>query len=97
VDLHAVERGGVSAPAAMATQPAPRGPFLLLVVSGVRVPDPRGPNIIIYLHRLEALVLPLMLRRLRLGEEECFFTDVFVLAFVMFGRRLAPCSSATAT
>ncbi len=75
----------------------PPGSPLSLVASGVREPDPRCPRIINYFHLLEALELPLLLRMLVLGEEECFFTDVFVLAFVMLGRCFAPCSSTTAT
>ncbi len=59
--------------------------------------DPRVSRIIIQFHFLDALVLMLALRRLMLGGEECFFTDVFVLAFMVRERLCSSWSSATAT
>ncbi len=87
---------GVYVHAPMSGQSAALSPFLSLVASGVREPDPRRPCIITYFHLLEALELPMTLRMLELGEEECFFIDVFVFALVMSGRRAAPCTSLTA-
>ncbi len=52
--------------------------------------DPRVSRIIIQFHSLDALVLMLVLRRLMLGGEEGFFSDLDVLVLMMMERR---CSS----
>jgi hypothetical protein len=78
-------------------EPPRTGPIRPLAVTGVREPAPRYPYIITHFHVLEVLELPLVLRMLMLGEEECFFTDVIVLAFGMLGRFSACGTSTTAT
>ncbi len=99
------EIAGLRLPAAWT--PVAPAPTLPLVVSGVRVPDPRSVSIIIYCHCLDPLELRLMLRWLVLVEEVMsvgmcwptladFFSDFLVLA-VMIGRRAAPCASPPAT
>ncbi len=80
----ALLQGACPVPAPRVTRHPTRGSISSLVASALA--DPRGSRIIIYFHFLEVLVLPLELRMLVLGEEECFFTDLVVRAFMVWGR-----------
>ncbi len=81
-----LEAWSVAAPIARKFQTA----WLLLVLVVSADADPSISRIIIQFHSLDALVLMLVLRRLMLGGEEGFFSDLDVLVLMMMERR---CSS----